>query len=491
MTDYYAPTVTLDGKLLNTTREINGVTVLSGLEMKWGCEDWLSEVEPGKLTLRLLDPDGGLLSMVGSTNAQPITVSRVDGTVWSGIVEDAEAALIELTHPRIQVSWHVWEVTLTAVDELGRLGADRKHGPPANPISAAPKNQTHWGPDSMTGRRRALNDRSMVPILFTLPSGFGNEENSWSIDGKFAPLAGYGKQQNISVLSVLRRTMRANQSLARPYYLHSQGVIVEALPPSLNSDTGVTCTYVGGVIDLAQYGDSDVSAVALLDAGKFMIDGEIHLFADPASRITTVARTGRRERIEPDAKGQPTLSYEDETQQITTGAKQLETCTASYDTDLSPEWWDTIAPMMSWARPEWWRDVHQKTGPGILTYQQDVTDTASLDTNLALLRPEPALKLFEKFDPSHPAYSRFHTLYGFNLARSLTNLMPSCRDFAILGGTLTYDARTGWQHDLTTAPTGKPGVTPRPTLGDVTNPAQIGDARPGIRLADLARITHL
>lgn len=493
-TNYYAPQVRLDGHLLNTTATIAGVTVLGGLEIEWGAQNWLEDITPSTLTIQMLDPAGELLPLVGSAGGNPIEVRREpDGIVFTGELQDAEAELVKLAQPHDhRQAMYVWLVTMTATDPLGLAASDRKHGPAPLPTAPGPKTSTHWGPTSAQQRWLDLQARMPgdVPLLRRGPSLFPVSD-VWIPGTKpLAPMAGYEKQQNVSVLSVLHRTMRAEHILSRPYYMHSVGEVhqVEAGPaapanPNFPTPLKIMLTDDDGVLDV---GASGTPGLEVLSGRDIAPADTIRVIADPAHRITHIERVGRVEKEEDDPQGGKRLVYEEYSQTISTGVKDREVCTASFENDLSAAWWDRDAS--TWHHREFFQGIFTRTGPGDLSYRLPITD-APTNPNLELLRPEPPTYYRTNYITINPLEERVHKSYY--LTHSLTNLLPNCRAFSVIGGRLGYTTDRGWEHELHTAPTQEaPEIAAGTvTLGSITSTAKIGDAADMLRIADLERIT--
>ncbi len=462
MIDYYQPTITLNGTPLAAGGPVEGLAVLSGLSMEWGATDWLGDTEPGKLTLTLLDPDGKLLRLVGSSGDDVIQVHRADGLVWSGWFEDATAELRKLPRAHGPGTRYVWEVTVTATDVLGKMNAHRKHGPGGY-------TGWHWGPSTQSARFADLADVAGVPIR--------TSHHLYTPDSDML-MAPYEKKANVSALTVLRRSCRASNTLSRPYMLYRDNEIVQL---GIEAETvGIRLEAPGGVIDAAPV---DPAVLTVLDGGDYSIDGRVRIEADPATRITRVERVGRKL-----TDNYPKLTYEDDTQQQSTGVKLTETATASFETDRNANFWNTTSDPSDWSRASFFAAIFQRLAPGTLNYRVRPTDAPTPGIRLEHLRPEPVIKHYP--NPAAPAFGRWGHAHYY-LLHSLTSLVPNAHGFAIVGGTLRYDADRGWTHQMRTAPTGDTIPASAVTLGDLTLTAEIGDAATGLRLADLERITTI
>lgn len=500
--NYYAPTITLNGHTLDTTRRVEGASVLSGLAIEWGASenDWIAENPGSVLTLQLLDPEGALLPLVGGMGGDRIEISRnPEGVLWRGELQDAEAEQIEIERAHDpSATRRVWLVTLTASDPLATTASDRRHGPPPQANAPGPKDSTHWGPCGYNERVIDLQNRTPVGITTEVHPSFPPGD-MWVPGGTpLAPVAGYTKPQNMALLGVIHRTMRITHLLSRPYYYAGEDRIQQTTPRPVDKypvhggeepavDPGpyhLRVTGEDGVLDVTPTGSAGLKK---LSGGDLSTD-RVRVVASPLTRITNIERVGRIEKIETDPKGGQKLNYEDYAQTISTGMKDREVTTASFETDLSAAHWSIDNSW--WHQREFWRKIFTRVGPGILEYRLPVTATRLADADLELARPEPPTLAYRQVgQPILRQYRHFKTCY---LVGSLTNLIPNAGPFAIVGGQLVYDAQRGWLHQLETAPMPEPdSITTAPgiTLGQITTPATLGNANPSLMLADLARAT--
>lgn len=482
MTDYYMPTLTLNGEPLDTTARVEGVSVLSGLVFDWGAPDWFADLDGGTLTVSMLDPDGVLLALVGGLGGDALEVGRADGTLWKGTVQDATALLVEI--PRAHdpsESRYVWRVTVRAVDLLGELKANRKHGPGYSAADLATDQNRHWGPHHIATRRTEIAARCPAPILWATPQPVLIRTNPAPAPAQPIPqLTGYEKNANVSLLTVIHDTMRADQLLSRPYYQHSQGRIVQAGEPT--ADNLIRLEATAGVADTAAASPN----ITLLSGGKLMPDGgTVSVAADPASRITTVEHNGAEYPVSGGG-------YVARNAQRATGAKANDTATATFDMQLDAFYWTPPAgadiSTGERFKLSFLYAIYSRVAPGRISYRQPVTEAANPDAMLELLRPEPVTRYRSRPRTGGGTYE-WYELAAYFLTHSLTNLAPTAHGFAITGGTLSYTAERGWEHQFMTAPIPDLIEPGRVKLGGLTLTAKIGDTAPGLRLADLERLS--
>lgn len=500
--NYYAPTITLNGRALDTTARVEGVSVLSGLAIEWGVgeNDWIAENPGSTLTMELIDPEGELLKFVGGPGGDRIEIHRApDGVLWRGELQDAEAVLDEIQRVHDpSTTRRVWRVTLTASDPLATTAADRRHGPPPQANAPGPKNSTHWGPCGFNERVIDILNRSPADVTTEVHPAY-LPGDIWIPGGSaLAPIAGYVKTQNMSLLGVIHRTMRTTHLVARPYYYASEDRIQQTTPRPVDKypvhggevpavDLGpyhLTITGAGGVLDLTPTGSAGFKRIS----GGDLSTDRVRVVASPLTRITNVERVGRIEKIETDAKGGQKLEYEDYAQTASTGMKDREVTTASFEVDLSAAHWNVDSSW--WHQREFWRKIFTRVGPGVIEYRLPVTATPAADADLELARPEPPSLAYRQVGmPIFRHHRHYKTCY---LVGSLTNLIPNAGPFAIVGGQLVYDADRGWIHTIETAPMPEPdSITNAPalTLGQITTDATLGNANPSLMVADLARAT--
>lgn len=434
--DYYQAHVYIEGRKLNESSELDGLTPIADLKIKWGASDWWSPVEPSTLEAIIIDPHGELL------NAEPgseIVITRdPDNTVvFRGKLESSSARFGYGTNrhgsrvPR-------WEVQINAFDALGSLAADRKHGPTYLPRNGS-FNALHWGRQTIGERFTDLNTRSPIPIAWSHTTETRlMDEYVEANPGDAYPTSPYSEQQNVSVLEVLRKSARIFYPMNRPYVAHSMTSIGLFRPTQQMAASHINFGFESGV-GLVRTGPINLEVDAshlqvesggisvdlrTVEAFNYMTLKQRSEFLKPAD--TEAGYFGQHYEVE-DIFGSPTVAITDKF-----GSSTLE-----METDLNGRWDPDInwsnGPVAIMRSPHGWR------APVTFSFSPGKTEAADRDLEVYyFLRAEPA------------SFSAIMAAFTFvNTPLQWGGTIPS---FSIVGGELRYTARHGWKATMNPAP---------------------------------------
>lgn len=477
--DYYQPHVYIDGRRLNELADIDGLTPIADLKIKWGANDWWSHVEPAEARLTLIDPRGELLNLAPGTSIM-ITADPDNRALFRGTMAASTARYRHITNSR-GTRYEVWEVEVIAHDPLAGLAANRSHGP-TYAVRNGVQDLLHWGRQSIEERFAELDLRCAAPVAYTLPAWCQSIDTAWLADTtQPAPMAPYTTQQNVSALTVLRQSARIFDWTARPYYdpiLHQVRLISA---PSLTSAIRRTIGFTDDFRPSIAHGSAFT-----LDAAELQpASGSIELALDPLEFVNHVALLKRRETLKPAdlAAGYWGSHYEiEEVYGETTGVGGENGTTIELTYDLGGTSWtpasasQAAAAIMLNAKWGGFRAIPP------LRYEPGKTQSTTVGHD-RLFRAAP----WPLANSQHPVYGLVNT----PLAWSAT--MPM---FSIVGGELTYQARRGWIVDATPAPVWTQSATGS-TLGtlaagadpiNITSWAELEMFDPRITLADLQLI---
>lgn len=469
--DPYQPHISIGGRSITEGRGSRDLAAVSNIKIKWGGDDWWSNVDAALLTVTLIDRRGEFLDGT-EADGQPIRITRDDPArgkvvIFDGTVETMTSELTTINNPKTGEPDDVWMVTITGKDPLARMADNRRHGPKyAAPAPADTGDDWHWGPCKMRNRKQDLNRVRSAAIDWET-SAFDQFDDAQVI--VIMPVPGYGTNQNVSALTVLRQTARISHPFNRPYYDPNRRLIDFVRPPS-EADA---ITFDHGKVTAPGL---SAAKTELLDGGLFPARNGVSVSSDALEQVSrielqqrsnidiTSGTTRRRETDERATVFEP----------LNRTVPQL---TVSLDTDYGsgydlPGNWGLI--------------VFQ-----LLTYIYGRQSTGPLTWSLAqtLKRaPERAQQYTDwfltPFPPMTPAGDRLMT---FGMVNSLTNWAPRTGPFCIVGGSISYDRR-GWQAELNPAQIPRTGTTSDLTLmSEITSPATLSTLPTNRLLADWSK----
>lgn len=458
----YQPHVYLNGRRLDESRTLLGITPLAEIRIDWGTSTWWDPFEPAQATIVLLDPFGRFLtdnhegSQIRITRDDPVT-GPDSVAVWDGEIARITTQRIGIADPVSGNSRHVWQVTLTAVDPLAAAVRDRSHGPKYPDDGGA--DSLHWGPQTGAERREAIETRSPAPIEWT-------SVTPWFDEGyPRAALAPYETSQNISLLTVLRNTVRTEDgALARPYYDPRQRKIRIMRPPSASSSVSHNIRLSSTEPELQGIYDT------LLDGQHF--EGAIAVSLTGTEQITHLTRSMRNLRRTRDEDDELQISIEEITEEHTAVSGAPSQTTWDVSDDLDPRA-DQDAARRWWVRHDLARLVanfyrRPRLEPFRWTPTPETADLAAV-----LLTPAPPIALNNQ-------------ARVFFMRNNLRNQIPRSGLFVIGGGRLTYSSKK-WVAECYPLPAFLDEGTP--TLGDIVNSEPLADFD-GLLVADLTQLTE-
>ncbi len=470
--DAYQPHVYIDGTLLAENVELAGLTPVADISIKWGTNDWWSNVEPSTANLLILDPRGDLLSL--EKGAEILVTADPDGrTMFRGYLETSTATWAKRRTPSGQTV-PLWEVEVEATDPLTALAADRSRGPIYAARNAA-VNRLHWGRCSVIERYIDLQNRCAQQIVFKYPSWLKSIDDTWSPQGDY-PVLPYTFEQTVSALTVLRKTARIEHPLNRPFYDPTTNHIRLLRPPTPSSTPAknAALTVASGKLvmnrSVSSVPASEIDASMIVaDAGKVRLDLKEY---DLINRITLKSSYTVFRQADPDA-GIYGTHYEirELAQPVTLTGGLGDGSSVELETDfifttnqnIPSSVYAGVTTLMNSARG--WRQPPR--------FSFDVRDRLPLPAPLAaLFRAAPA------YDDATDTFTAF-TFVGSPLQWAGT--MPS---FAVVGGELRYTAKKGWQ--VTCQPVAVPTqIDTGTTLGDITRPEPISSFAARYLVCDL------
>lgn len=385
-------------------------------------------------------------------------------TVFRGTITGVASRWHPRVHPASGIKIDSWDVTLTAVDPLGRLRGDRRHGP-SYPARELQQKLMHWGPCTLPERMTELASRAPAPIEwpgYNWPDYLGQTNGFW-------PVACYDKQQNVSALTVLRQTAVMHHALARPFYFPDRNRIAFPNPDAAIKITEISLADDGTLRSPSGLGEHTVKQI---DASRLEVDG-IGMSSEAVESITRYELSARYETKNtgstPTNLSMTETAYE---RQIGTGDQ------ASFQivTDLSAQF-----------------------DPAGLTVGFDTTTISTLfglhqidpitwspdgagDADLARLLLNPAPPVVAAAGTGASEFIVWHLVGAISSASKRSTSVA-----VFTGGTLRYDS-AGWEATITPSVVGLFGGLAAPTLGGITAPAALGDVPAPVTVADYTKI---
>lgn len=472
--DYYQPHVSINGRQLNESRGLHGLSPVADIQIKWGGNDWWENIDPSRLSMTILDPHGELLSLERGVDVT-VTIDPLARVLFRGTLDASRATLSHVQNARGEVV-PVWSVEIEAFDPLAALAADRQHGPYYLARNAQ-INKLHWGRSLIFERHSDLQGRCDPRIIWRYPDWMKQLDDVLGVPDN--PVAPYTTQQNVSVLTVLRQTARIENPLNRPFYDHERGEVrlVKPLAPVTTPARNAEVATINGKISLNRYSVSTAPATEL-DAAHIRADaGRLSLSLKPQDNLYRCAIKSRYLMLRPadTAAGINGTYYEmAELEPPRSVSAQLgDGATAELETDL------------------------------IFTFNQGVP-SALYDGLATLMRATHAFRLppvfsvaigkkaltgertvFERLFRAQPTYNLDTDIAeGFTLVNTPLQWAGTLPSFSVVGGELRYTARSGWM--VTCNPATIPTQpTTGTTLGNVTNALPISQAADRYTVADL------
>lgn len=436
--NYYQPHVYLDGVLLDEHAGSAGLVAVADFTIKWGEKDWWSNIDPAKLDLTLLDPQGALL---GHATNQTIEIRRDpdDRIVFRGTIDNITSSYGETTDPSTGDRRDMWTHRIAAQDPTAQLARDRRRGPTYDERDIAPY-RLHWGPCYMSERKADLATRSPISIMFD-SSLLDQYDGATPI--LIFPVPAYERQQVVSTLTVLRNTARISHPLNRPIYLPSEHLIRFVAP--MGAAPGLGNHLEAGKIVLGLETDfgSDTAEAVVLPGSQLSIEGGIAAGSALREQVNRVEMTGRATRpntfVVTPGEQRYMENVENSTAFTVPGTDGDPQMTVQLESDYSSGFW----------------------------YEEMVTSFTTLIR--AALAPtygaptfEPFTYQFEKHAPAPawalpwliagPTLTTLHRPVVYHLIESLTNWVPGVLPFSVVGGVIKYTHRRGWQVSLNPAP---------------------------------------
>lgn len=450
MSDYITPIIKIGGKTV-TGDQVDGLTAVREMRIKWGSDNWFSDVDPAELTLELIDPWGEFPDLIRSQT--PVTVSfYYDLKTWqlfTGTVETVTAQYVG--------EWlnNHWRISLTALDPTAQLARDRNHGPQRYQRPRDAKNNTllyqHWTGRDYAERCKDLQDRCPVainwpaamPMLPGREAFYANAWSKWDINGDDSteifgsPVSGYDPSANVSVLTVLRNTARMIDFLARPYYNANREQIEFHYP----AQTPV----IGRLSQTAKGLQSTRAQLREIIPGEHCapVDG-LKLTNEPIDTVNRVEISYRPQKyIENDATKQQYWGTADDKTVAVSFETTKPQITAQITTDSGSEWstphWsnsqlDQLRTLLS--------KLDDKTAPPPFTIHAG-------KISVWLEESTPITRLAVKLLNTAPSG------YAYTLVNNLLGWRVDTAPFEIVGGEIAYTPRKHWRVTV------NPAVSPR------------------------------
>lgn len=427
--NYYQPHVAIAGEKLGEGRGHNGPTAVARLSITWGADDWFSDVDAAILNITVLDPrpDYGLTV---ATARSSIAVTRdPDGTtVFLGNVLEGTSRPVTVTSPKTGKPYRTYAHALKCTDPLGALQRDRRRGRIYNNREGE-EGVAHWGPCTMAERKRDLQGRISQTVMF----GWSplDQYDSYSTEPFVYtwPVVPYERQAVVSVLTVLRRTVRIGRPLARPYYDPATDSIIPIEPPLY--EPGFTLWRTSTVYGLStQYtqviNGNDIRLDEEAEVSTTMLEQvtqvELKLQVARPNQIVTSANStdGSKQRLE-------WVDLPESFELLPNAAAQM---TVSVDSDHSWAYFDTF-------NQHFVRLSMQIAAAYGLPKMPDIRyrfakHEAAPEWAARWLNPAPPLNS----TGSHIVYQPFN---------AITNEFANMGPFSVPGGTLTYSPDKGWK----------------------------------------------
>ena len=461
MNDYITPTIKIGGKIV-TGDQLDGLTAVREMRIKWGSDNWFSEVDPAELTLELIDPWGDFADLIRSQT--PVTVSFYYDLktvqLFTGTVETVTAQYVGEG-----LNSH-WRISLTALDPTAQLARDRNHGPQRYQRPRDAKNNTllyqHWTGRDYAARCKDLQDR--CPVAINWPAAMDMRDgraamytsawSKWDINGDDSteifgsPVSGYDPSANVSVLTVLRNTARMIDFMARPYYNANKEQIEFHYPK---------ITPVIGRLSQTANGLQSYANLREVIPGEYCspVDG-MKLTNEPIDTVNRVEISYRPQKyIENEATRQQYWGTEDEKTIAVAFETTKPQITAQLTTDSGSEW---TTPHWTDAQLEKLRQVLSKldgkTAPPVFTI------TAG-KISVWLEESTPITRLAAKLLNTAP------TTHAYTLVNNLLGWRADTAPFEIVGGEIVFTPRKQWQ--ITVNPVVSPrALEPTARVSDIT-----------------------
>lgn len=437
--NYYQPHVYLDGVLLDEHAGSAGLVAVADFTIKWGSNDWWSNIDPAKLDLTLLDPQGALL---GNASNQTIDMRRDPDNrrIFRGTIDNITSSYGAVTDPATGERRDMWTHHITAQDALAELARDRRRGPTYDMRDIDPY-RLHWGPCYMSERKYDLGARSPVQIEFE-PTLLDQYDGATPI--LIYPVPAYERQQVVSLLTVLRNTARISHPLNRPIYIPSENII-RFIAPKKSFSPGLGNHLAAGKIVLGTTEDfgSDSAEEVLLPGSKLSIEGGIAAGSALRERVNRVELSGRGTRPNTFTVVPGEQRYMENVQNSTAftvpGSGNDPQMTVQAESDYSTGFWHPEMFTLFSAL------VHDALAPvyGAPTFEP-------FTYQYAKHAPAPAWAV--PWLAAEPALTSLHRPVVYHLTESLTNWVPGVMPFSIVGGTIKYTHRNGWKVSLNPAP---------------------------------------
>lgn len=436
--NYYQPHVTIAGEKIGESAKLIGPTAIARLSIDWGSEDWFSDVDAAILNITVLDPrpDYGLTA-AALRSAIVVTRDPDNTTVFLGNVIEATSRIVKVTSPKTGKPYRTYAHSLTCTDPLGALQRDRRRGRIYNNREGEEK-VAHWGPCTMGERKRDLQGRISQTVMFG-PSPL-DQYDSYSTEPYVYtwPVVPYERQAVVSVLTVLRRTVRIGRPLARPYFDPATDSVIPVEPPLPepgftlwrgSTMYGLTTQYTqiidGNNIRLEE--DAEVSTTMLEQVTQV----ELKLQAARPNQIVTSANStdGSKQRLE-------WVDQPESFELLPNAAAQM---TVSVDSDHSWAYFDS-------ATQHFVKLSAQIASAYGLPKMPDIRykfakHEAAPEWASRWLNPAPPLNT----TGSHIVYQPIN---------AITNEFANMGPFSVPGGTLTYSPDKGWEALLKPATVG-------------------------------------
>ena len=476
--DYFQPHVYLAGKQLNESANLQGMTPVADISIKWGARNWYGEIEPSTARLLILDPYGDLLHMKSGAEVK-ITLYPRGKVLWQGTLDEA-TFVWTVRRDAAGNDVPMWEVEITAYDALGLMAGDRKHGPTYVPRNGQ-QNTLHWGRCLISERFRDLAYRAPLPLIAEIdPYWEAVDEAAILPPTAIFPVAPYTTQQNVSVLHVLRKSARILHILNRPYVDHESGTIRLARPPLAKWTAGtVTPTGATGQPLKLKRTQEPKSQVIELPARTLEAVNALQLSLNPEDYLTHARAIQRREELQTPTAGSGYVGthydvFDAPGHTVTIWQDRESVSSVELETDLSAgyvygDYFSEIAELIEYTR-NW------QTPPPFRVHIGKTYPTDGFAAATYFLRAQPYVG---SFGETHAAFA---------MVGSPLQWGGKIPHFAIVGGELRYTAESGWVVECYPAPLPTKDDSEK-TLADFpTVSARIDSADPDLTVGDFQLI---
>lgn len=476
--NYYQPHVYLDGKLLTESAPARGLAAVANFKIKWGSRDWWNNVDAAELEMTLLDPHGELLGL-GAQQRIEIRRDPDDARVFVGSIDEIKSRYEQTTDPATGANRDMWVHKIKASDPLGDLQRDRRRGVEYNQRDIQPY-RLHWGPCYMSERKEDISGRSSVPIEWE-PTYLDQYDGAVPI--AIFPVPAYERNQVVSLLTVLRNTARISHPLNRPLYFPSDNTIRLIAPTLLDISQGTTNRRdeTGWLFSLRP-----ANTERALNGTEVMVPGD--QLSITGGIATGSALTEQVNRVEITIRATRPTSFvgSDPDRYMENVESSFEVSTPRGTAQMTVQVDSDFSAGFMYEEPQ-------------ASFRLRILQ--SLDPVFGAPTFEPLKYKFNKHKPA-PAWAEpwltpevpLANVGGgtlrpiiYHLMKSLTNWVPDSRPFAVIGGTLTYSNKLGWEASVNQGPLGAAKVGP--TLGDIKETQQIVFANDETIIADWQRIS--